>query len=297
MTMFGAFIWGAVVAAGIAVVAAPAAHELVDKLLPESMAGEWTAAFAAPIVEEPLKMLGVVALAFIPGARINSAVDGLFFGLLVGLGFEVTESYLYTIAGATTSGGSFTSVVLIFFLRGIVGGLWNHPTFTAITGAGVGYFFGSAASLAKRTTALVGSLLVAMLFHGFFDSPLLENNNPFITSIVKGIPVFILLVVLYRIAQGRERDRFADTAELSVPAELITEDELETLTSRKGRRHARHEMRKASGWSAAHALKRLQRRQSELVASVQDEGLEAERTQELADDVREARAVLADVTT
>lgn len=296
VTMFGAFIWGAVVVSGIAVVAAPSAHELVDKLLPESMVGEWTAAFAAPLVEEPLKMLGVVALAFIPGARINSAVDGLFFGLMVGLGFEVAESYLYTISGATAEGGSFSMVVLTFVLRGIVGGLWNHPTFTAITGAGVGYFFGSAASLAKRTTALVGSLVVAMVLHGFFDSPLLENDNPFITSVLKGLPAIILLVILYRLAQGRERDRFSTTTELSVPDELIAPDELDVLKSRRGRRHARHKTRKEHGWAASHALKRLQRTQTELVTSIQDEGVDAARSQELATEVRLARDDLAQTT-
>lgn len=295
LTMFGAFVWGAVVVSGIGVIAAPAAHELVAKLLPESLAADWTAAFAAPLVEEPLKMLGVVALALIPGARINSAVDGLFFGLIVGLGFEVTESFMYTTAASTSDAGSLSLVVLTFLLRGVVGGLWNHPTFTAITGAGVGYFFGSAASLAKRTLVMVGSLIGAIILHGIFDSPILDFDNAFITTIVKGVPVLVLAFVVYKIAQKRERRLFETIAADDVPSDLISADELGTLTTRKGRRKARKTMRKKAGFAGAHALKRLQRRQSELISLTVEEGTESERTIEASDEIRQARSDLQQV--
>ena len=64
-------------------------------------------------------------------------------------------------------------VILVFLLRGVIGGLWSHPTFSAVSGAGVGYFFGGHGSLFKRSLALVGSLVFAMGLHGFFDTDLL----------------------------------------------------------------------------------------------------------------------------
>nr|WP_284327964.1 PrsW family glutamic-type intramembrane protease [Demequina litorisediminis] len=90
MTVAGALAWGAFAAPGLAAVSAPAMHDLVAAVLPVDEA--WISSFAAPLVEEPLKWLGIVALALIPGARLRSAADGLFYGAVVGLGFQVSES-------------------------------------------------------------------------------------------------------------------------------------------------------------------------------------------------------------
>jgi RsiW-degrading membrane proteinase PrsW (M82 family) len=295
VTMLGAYLWGAVVVAGIGLIASPAANELLAKLLPESTEA-WVSAIAAGVVEEPLKMLGIVALAFIPGARINSAIDGLYYGLLVGLGFEVTESFLYSVAaGADQAGGGISLVVMTFVLRGVIGGLWNHPTFTAITGAGAGYFFASTASLAKRVTALVGTLAAAISLHIFFDSPVLESDNPLLPTIVKGLPILVLFIVLYRVAQRRERAVFDRVGREDVPAHLISEHELEILISRSARRKARKAARQQAGLAAGHATKRLQRRQSSLIASITEEGPDASRTAEVATEVDEARAVLESI--
>lgn len=294
VTILGAFAWGGVVVAGIGFIAAPAMHDLFAKILGPDLQ-DWVAAFSAPLVEEPLKMLGVVALAFIPGARINSALDGLFFGLVVGLGFEVTESFMYTTQGSAAEGGDFTMVVLTFILRGIVGGLWNHPTFTAITGAGVGYFFSGRGTTARRWTVMLGALVAAMVLHGFFDSPLFEFGNPFLTSIIKGVPAFVMLVVLIRMARRRERDLFAGVVHDSLPADLISEDEMETLLHKHDRKKARKRLRKQSGLAAAHALKRLQRAQIELVVAIEDNGSGSPEAIALADEVREDREVFESV--
>lgn len=290
MTMLGAFLWGAVVVAGIGTTASPAMSELVGKLLGSGLE-DWVSAFAAPLVEEPLKMLGVVALAFIPGARINSVLDGLFYGLIVGLGFEITESFLYTVQGAAQEGGDFTIVLLTFVLRGIIGGLWNHPTYTAITGAGVGYFFSSAASAFRRWAALIGSLLAAMILHGFFDSPLFEGEV-LTASIIKGLPALVLLLVLLRLARNKERIAFESVAKGAIPTDLISEEERQALLKRSSRRKARKSMRKQHGLSAAHALRRLQASQMQLVGEVGLSGIDSPEGREKAARVEEDRAVL-----
>lgn len=295
VTMLGAFVWGAVVVAGIGTIASPAMADLVGKILGPDLE-DWVPAFSAPLVEEPLKMLGVVALAFIPGARIDSALDGLFFGLLVGLGFEVTESFLYTTQGTAQEGGDFTIVVLAFILRGVIGGLWSHPTYTGITGAGVGYFFGSKEPALRRWLVMSGCLLAAMVLHGFFNSPLVDNGNPVVSSIIKGLPVLILLLVLLRVARRRERAVFERVAETRVTSDLISDEEVEALLRKSDRRRARRFVRRRHGLSASHALRRLQRAQIDLVEAVAHSGADSEAAQEAAAIVREHRAVLARVT-
>lgn len=183
-------------------------------------------------------------------------------------------------------------VVLTFILRGVVGGLWNHPTYTGITGAGVGYFFNAKTTVVRRWTVMVGALLAAMVLHGFFDSPLFDFENPFLTSIIKGLPAFALLLVLVRLSRRRERQVFATVAHDQIPVGLITEDEQTTLLRRHDRKKARKQIRKESGMAAAHALKRLQRAQMELVVAVEDEGPNSALATALAEDVREDRRVL-----
>lgn len=295
ITMLGAFVWGAVVVAGIGVIASSPMHDLVEQLLGPDRA-EWTAAIAAPLVEEPLKMLGVVALAFIPAARITSPLDGLFYGLLVGLGFEVTESFLYTVQGYQSQGGALDALFLTFVLRGVIGGLWNHPTYTGITGAGVGYFFGVDASAAKRWSVLIGSLVAAMVLHGLFDSPWFETD-PLTSTLVKGIPALGVLLVLLRMARKRDRDLFELVGSHEASSGFASEAELQTLLRKKDRRHARKAVRKQHGIAAAHALKRLQRSQMDYVVTVEDEGVDSPEASEALVAVGEARAVLEHTTT
>ena len=296
ITMFGAFVWGAVVVTGVAIAGGDQIHDIVGKLLgPDQQ--DWVPAIAAPLVEEPLKMLGVIALAFIPAVKINSALDGLYYGLFVGLGFQVMENILYGAHAGSAADSALAGVVASFVLRGVVGGLWSHPTYSGITGAGVGYFFGSGAPAAKRWLVILGSLLLAMALHGLFDSPLVEVDNPVIATVVKGIPALVLLLVLLRIARKRERAVFEGIGETHVPTELVSSEELETLLTKRDRRKARKAMRKTHGFAASHALGRLQRSQIEMIAAVSDEGAGSENALAYADDVRDGRRVLQDEIT
>lgn len=209
----------------------------------------------------------------------------------------MVESFAYPASAGFEADKAFVAAVLTFVLRGIVGGLWNHPTYTAITGAGVGYFFAGKASKAKRWLMMNEALLAAMILHGLFDSPLLEQGNPLVSTIVKGIPALVLFIILLRIARRRERAVFTGVATDDVPTEFVTSAELETLLTRRDRKKARKIVRKSQGTAAAHALKRLQRSQVEYVAAVSDYGAGSDVALALGDDVRDERAVVASVQT
>ncbi len=126
-----------------------------------------------------------------PGPGLLALIVWSLYGILFAVILYKLELFErrspITIIGAFVWGAVVVHSML--FLRQIRGGLWNHPTYTAITGAGVGYFFGSNSSLARRTFALIGSLVAAMVLHGFFDSPLLESDA-IVASIVKGLPAW-----------------------------------------------------------------------------------------------------------
>ncbi|MDN4472222.1 PrsW family intramembrane metalloprotease [Demequina zhanjiangensis] len=267
-----AFVWGGFIATGIGTVAAPAAHSIAADLVGAD--NGWATAIGAGAVEEPLKMLGLVALALIPGARIRSAADGLFYGAIIGLGFEVVESFLYSTQWEV-SGTSFSTIVLYLFLRGFVGGLASHPTYSAIAGAGVGYFFGSTASAIKRWAVMLGTLLLAIVLHIFFDSPLLEFDNPLPSTAIKSIPVIILALIIVRIVRGKQRKALEAGARDVVPDELVSPADFESLRTRKARKQAVKAMKKEHGRKAARALTGVQRAQLDLLVSALDDGMES----------------------
>lgn len=281
VTVLGALLWGALAAPGLGAIAAPAMHDVVASVLGAD--NPWVSSFAAPLVEEPLKLLGVLALALIPGARVRSAADGLFYGAVVGLGFQVSESFLYT--ATFSADGTTDTVWAMFTLRGVIGGLWSHATFTAIAGAGLGYFFNAGTSSLQRVGALLGGLGLAMVLHGFFDTPLL-SGTAVLSSIVKGIPVLALFLVVLRWAHLRERRTFAGLAAHVVPDDLVSPGDFTTLATRRARRRARHWASKRGGHATARALKRLQGAQLSLLTAAHEDGWGSPRTVEYSRDVR-----------
>ncbi|HJS72475.1 MAG TPA: PrsW family intramembrane metalloprotease [Acidimicrobiia bacterium] len=294
VTIAGAFVWGAVVVTGIGTKATPAMAGIASSWLGPEQA-DWVPAIAAPLVEEPLKLLGVLALAMIPGARINSALDGLFFGMIVGLGFEVVESYLYTVDAVAAQGGGYAAVFSMLLLRGVISGLWTHPTFSGISGAGVGYYFGSPRPRLRRLVVASGCLLLAIVLHGLFNSPLLAAS-PVIGAIVKGLPTLVVLLVILRMARNDERSRFDHAAVLAIDRALLGDGERQTLLHRSTRRRAVEEMRASSGDAAALALKELQDAQIEMVEEAIYDGVGSAGFQSASNRVRMAKASLSDLT-
>ncbi|WP_061961440.1 PrsW family intramembrane metalloprotease [Demequina flava] len=290
ITVLGALAWGGLAAPGMAAVAAPAMHDIVTAVVP--VPDEWVASFAAPLVEEPLKWLGVVALAMIPGARVRSAADGLFYGAVIGLGFQVSESFLYT--AVISADGTATTVFAMVLLRGVVGGLWNHPTYTAMAGAGVGYFFNASASRGRRWFVLLGTLGLAMAVHGFFDTPIV-NANVWISSITKGVPVLVLFLIVLRWAHLRERRTFAGLAAEVVPDDLVSPAHFRLLAARRTRREVRREAKRAAGRAADRTLKYFQGAQLSLLTATHEDGWGSPRTEELSRDVAELRDELIEI--
>lgn len=198
VTVIAAFLWGAVVVTGIGVTAAPAMADIVASALGDDLS-DWVPAIAAPLVEEPLKVLGVVLLALFPAARIASPLEGLFYGVFVGLGFQVAESFLYTMNAASVSDGSLEVVLAMFLLRGVVGGLWSHAAFTAISGAGAGYLFGNEGTLLRKWLVFVAALTASMVLHGLFNSPIAEGH-PVFSAVIRIVPLLIAISLAVRLS-------------------------------------------------------------------------------------------------
>lgn len=133
------------------------------------------AAIAAPVVEEPLKILGVFWLAKHPrlGKEFNDHLDGIVFGAAAGAGFAGIENILYILKYAPDTG---------FFLITLLRSLPMHLVYTALAGRWLG--------LAKVRNGrieridLIPGLAVAMVLHGLWNLGL-------------GLIWILMLLVLY----------------------------------------------------------------------------------------------------
>lgn len=290
VNVLGALAWGAVVAVGVSRIGGPAMHEIVGGWLGED--SPWLSAIAAPLVEEPLKALGVVALALIPGARIRTVADGAFYGGMVGLGFQVVEGFLYTARTAALAGDAMDTVVQMFVMRGLVSGVWSHAAFSALAGAGVGYFFVSVAPAWRRWGVMLATLGAAMVLHSFLNSPLI-SGPPVLSALIKGVPIVVVLATTLHVSHQREREVFARMARDTVPDHLVSPADFEGLSTRRRRRRARLDMLDRHGVQAARDLLALQRAQLALLVAAHTDGMVSARAADAAGRVTAARSRLA----
>lgn len=120
------FVWGAVPALLLAL----EAEFAIDPLSREIVGPNGQATIIAPIVEELLKALVLIALFLFARREFNGVLDGIIYGALVGFGFAMSENILYF-------RNHSEQLVSLWLLRAVVFG-FNHAFFTSIVGIALG---------------------------------------------------------------------------------------------------------------------------------------------------------------
>lgn len=134
--VWSAVLWGAFLATGLSIVVNELFGAVVGEILGDpALAGQLTASFSAPFIEELTKGLALVAIYLFFWRDFDNVLDGVLYGAFVGLGFAAFENFIYY-SGTDNVG----EVVGLTMLRGVVIAVGLHPAFTGITGAGVGLF-------------------------------------------------------------------------------------------------------------------------------------------------------------
>jgi RsiW-degrading membrane proteinase PrsW (M82 family) len=273
--------WGGLVATSTAISGNAAVHDLIAKLASPSFAAAWGPAIAGPTIEEPLKTLGVVMVVLVARRQINSVVDGAVYGAFVGLGFQVLEDFVYAVnaVGVAGRGDRVGPVVVTFFLRGFIGGLWSHTLFSALAGAGVAYFVVRRnRPFARRLSVALLCVLGAWTFHFVWNSPWLDDGFGYgalgvlAALLVKGIPALIMIVLLVRSASGREADFYLGGLVALGDPDIATAKELNVLRTGRRRMAARRYAYARCGRQGATAVRQLQRAQARLAVAVSQGG-------------------------
>ncbi len=122
------------------------------------------AAFRVGVVEEAVKLIGVLLVAW--HHRHNSMLDGLILGGAAGMGFAALESMGYAFQAFLGSRGDLTLTVAVTLIRGILSPV-GHGSWTAIL-AGV-LFRQSQAGRFRVDGYVLGAYLLVVVLHGLWD--------------------------------------------------------------------------------------------------------------------------------
>ena len=297
------FAWGALVATAVSIPGSAALDDIIAKLGSPGLAADWGAALAGPTVEEIAKTLGVVAIVLMARAQVNSVLDGVVYGAMVGLGFQIAEDIVFAVGAVALAGqgDQVQPVVATFLLRGFLSGVWSHTLFGALAGAGIGYL------VVQRDRSRGHRVGVALLAgagawasHMLWNSPLfgdgMGNGTLALLAVLvlKGLPPLVLILLLVRHLHDREADYYVGQLATLRDPELITEGELRVLGSGAGRAAARRHAAARAGRRAHQAVRELQRGQARLAVELSRASAEVSdgSAGSRCDEIRAQRAVL-----
>ncbi len=161
------FLWGAVVAAGVAYLLNSLFGASVFLITQSELAADFsTGAISAPIIEESMKGFAVLIVFFLAYHEFDSIIDGIVYAAVAALGFAATENayYIYNY-GYLESGWS--GLFDLAFIRIILVG-WQHPFYTAFIGIGLAISRTNKSMMIKWITPILG-WVAAVTFHSLHN--------------------------------------------------------------------------------------------------------------------------------
>jgi RsiW-degrading membrane proteinase PrsW (M82 family) len=225
-----AVMWGATAATGCALLANQGLVGLWAKGAGIRFASNWSASLSAPLNEEIFKLCGVAMVVLAAPLVITGPLDGLIYGALAGLGFQLAENVTYGLntivqSGATDAVRAVTNSMLV---RVGTTALGSHWTMTAVAGAGIGYLVLRGRQGALPALACLGT---AMAMHLVFDAP-----HPPIP--VKVTLNFVVVAALYVLLSSAYLSRARAVVASQAAAGIISPGEATAMLSRRHRRRA-----------------------------------------------------------
>lgn len=263
-----AFLWGATVATFISIIINTLFGFLVGSIVGPEIGELLSASISAPIVEETSKGLALFILFFWKKDEFDGVIDGIVYAAMVGLGFAMTENFLYY--GRAFVEGGIEGSLLLFVIRGVLSP-FNHPLFTAMTGIGLGLSRQTDQTWVKYGAPLAG-LLAAITLHFLWNSAsvplaLLGLPEPIVILtmlVLLAVPmvVGVLAVVFFSLRREGHIVRHYLTPELQ--SGLLSREEYETLGSVLGRIRSSFRALSSGGFGAWRARARFNQAASEL---------------------------------
>jgi protease PrsW len=240
------FAWGAVGAILFSLAAGLLFQIAFEEALGAEAAAAASVVIGAPLIEETFKGIAVLAVLVFARHEIDSTLDGLVYGALVGVGFAMTENILYF--GQAYLEGGLGEFGLLVLGRAVLGG-FGHPAYTAITGAAIGWSRGRyGRGLARALVPILGwSAAVALhiAWNGglVLTSAKMDENAGFVElvamqSAIVIVPAVLVLYIIARLSARHELQILRDELAHEVTLGTITEGEYAAIVDPAQRQRA-----------------------------------------------------------
>jgi len=151
--LLAAFLWGALPAVIFSLILELVLGLPISLVVAPETASFVGAAVVAPVAEELFKGAALVLLFVFFAGEMDSLIDGVLYGGLVGFGFAAVENILYF--GGSLMESGFGQFVALAFFRAFLFGL-NHAMFTGLIGLGLAWGRSASSMLAKVGAPLLG---------------------------------------------------------------------------------------------------------------------------------------------
>lgn len=232
--LFGAFFWGAVIAAFVAMILNTIFGLGVFFLTEEEgITDLLTGIIAAPLVEESIKGLAVLIIFLFARSEFDNITDGIVYAGIVALGFAATENVLYLSNEFDLTG--WEGLFSLFFIRVILGG-WNHAVFTAFTGVGLAVSRMSRQRFVKIIAPLLGfAVAIGAHFMHNFSASMATNERELQMMFRLDWLSWLLMLILLIVSTFNERRWIKTYLAEEVSEGLLTAEQAITATSRRKR--------------------------------------------------------------
>lgn len=233
-----AFLWGAVPSALLALFFNTLLSLPFYALLSSEAAGIASGGAVAPVVEEVAKALVLFLILVIRHHELDSPLDGIIYGAMVGMGFAMVENVLYYATYLWENGQSgWNELVLI---RGIIFGL-NHALYSAMTGLGI-----AIARLSSKWVVCIGApllgLAVAITLHALHNLSMFSGTTgAFLAGLTFGWGGVLLTIAIIVLSLYQERRWMRRYLEEEVAMGTLTADEFHIVGS--AARRSRHRLK------------------------------------------------------
>src|SRR5258708_30033 len=200
-TVLIALAWGAIGAFGLAY--------LINSAIVPYTGFDVLTTRLAPFVEETLK--AVVLVYFVQHPRFRYIVDGAVYGFAVGIGFAVSENFLYLSSLPAGGNGS-----LVLAISRVLSSSLMHATASAIVGISLGHLRRS--RRASKVIWSFGGIAIAIILHLIFNNLLTRLEGTALLLVAIAIGVGGGLVIAFEINQGiaEEKKRFKETLDFHI---------------------------------------------------------------------------------
>lgn len=221
------YMWGAIGAIVFAIIGSDILTSAVSLLIKDEASLNYIQTILiAPLVEESTK--GLFLLLTIAGKKFDNMTDGIVYGGAIGLGFGMTENFLYFIAFGDTLQNWLMLVVIRTLFSGVM-----HGVSTATLGAFLGY--AKFKDFNYKLLSAAAGLSIAIFIHFMWNLSVSYEDTTLIGFIFLGSSVIIMIVVFSLSVAGEKKIIYNELAE-EVKNGIIPADHLLILNSSRRER-------------------------------------------------------------